>query len=432
MKKREGWFLIGGVSITIAMLGYALFVHSPYLGKRLIDTLKARFWHTVTEKKAPILPLRGVVLDEQNTSLSLTQRIYKLWLANDALDNRTFCNLLKRLEQAVPIRLGVKAAYNRHRSRHANGYESFTVLSYGVTQKQIKEIENILTEPPFKLKKSVFQFELSGERIIYPYKDCLTPYLGLNRKALRGNYTYRKGVSGLQGYYDKRLSALSIKKRRQNLHLYVSIPWQKELEKELDIFKKEKHLREAMGVIIDPKNFHIKALASSNRYNPNRLSRKNKKNTEIHAVLYLFEIGDWITPLKNHLPFGFYEKSGIDLLYERSFPNKNITDIKKFKVNFMQLLKAYTAIYSGGKIASPHLADTSRLNAIKQVLAKEEADKIKSKLSNFFTSMRHQKLLIEQKDKNLSAHILIQPITREDKEYLKAYFLIKDETPSRL
>jgi len=180
-----------------------------------------------------------------------------------------------------------------------------------------------------------------------------------------------------------------------------------------------------MAVIINPKNYHIKAIASSNRYNANKIFRKDQPNLEIHAILYLFKIGDFITPIKDYKAFGLYEKSGIDLLYEKTFNNKMLgNDVKDFKVNFLQLVKMYCAFYNGGKIGKPTIAQINRPSSLKQIISKKDADIIKAKLPQFFNIMKNKTFMIEKEDNNETAHIYMKKVTINEKDYLKAYFMI--------
>ncbi len=417
------------VVMILAFLFFGLiynnFIYSPYKGERTIDSIKNIF-HTTSSKsdknQQTILPLRKSILDENNTTITKTIRMQKLFLANNIMDKKEFTNLVDELSKIIPINRYVIHYYcDEH--KNIKKYP-FKTVAYGISKANLPKVESILKND-FHLKKSDYHFVISGEKIVYPHKDILTPYIGYTRKRLRGNYTYRQGMNGLQGYYDKRLSAVSDEKNRKDLTLYITADSQKKLEKELDALQIKKELKESIAVIIDPDDYHIKAIASSNRYDANKIYNKDKPNLEIHAILYLFKIGDFIKFIKDYSAFGLYEKSGIDLLYERTYDNKALGDnVKDFKVNFMQLVKMYTVFYNGGKIGKPTIAKTDIQASMKQIISKQEAESIKEKLPHFFDTMKNKNFLIEKEDGNETAHIYMKEINLNGKQYLKAYFLI--------
>ena len=359
------------LSTVVALFFYGYFIHSPYKEEKIMDSIK-NVLHIASSKshkdQQTILPLRKSILDENNTAITKTIRMQKLFLANNIMDKKEFSNLVDELSKIISINRYVIHYYC---DEHKNIKEyPFKTVAYGISKSNLPKVESILKND-FHLKKSDYHFVISGEKIVYPQKDMLTPYIGYTRKRLRGNYTYRQGMNGLQGYYDKRLSAVSDEKNSKDLTLYITADLQKKLEKELDALKIKKDLQEAIAVIIDPDNYHIKAIASSNRYDPNKIYNKNKPNLEIHAILYLFKIGDFVNFVKDYSAFGFYEKSGIDLLYERTYDNKALGDnAKDFKVNFMQLVKMYAVFYNGGKIGKPTIAKTDTQASMKQIISK--------------------------------------------------------------
>ena len=413
------------LSIVVTLFFYDYFIYSPYKGERTINSIKYIF-HTTSLKsdknQQTIFPLRKSILDENNTTITKTIRMQKLFLANNIMDKKEFTCLIDELSKIIPINRYVIHYYC---DEHKNIKEyPFKTVAYGISTANLSKVKALL-ENTFHLKKGDYLFVISGEKIVYPQKDMLTPYIGYTRKRIRGNYTYRQGMNGLQGYYDKRLSAVSDEKYKKELILYIMTDLQKKLEKELDMLKIKKDFQEVIAVIIDPDNYHIKAIASSNRYDANKIYKKDKQNLEIHAILYLFKIGNFINPIKDYKAFGLYEKSGIDLSYERTYNNKALNnDIKCFKINFIQLVKMYAVFYNGGKIGKPTIVKTHIPLTLKQIISKKDADTVKVMLPHFFDKIKNKKFIIEKQDSNETAHIYMKEINFNGKNYLKAYFMI--------
>jgi len=149
---------------------------------------------------------------------------------------------------------------------------------------------------------------------VYPYKDVLEPVLGRYRSDLK------RGENGLEEYYDTLLSPKSngiIKGYRdvygniiydnntyikhpingKNLPLNVNLVLQRKIEKLLDIQKEKFQADEVMAAVMDSKTGKILAIASSNRYDPMHISKKDIKNMKIGFIRTLFEPGSVMKPI---------------------------------------------------------------------------------------------------------------------------------------
>lgn len=426
MKFKKLKLIVAILSITLFVFGYGFFIHSPYIGERLKEVASFYFHILLPHKHLKIVKvplLRKSIVDENNNTLEKAIRIYKLSLANGILNKNEFSSLINQLFKIISVNKHIKYYYRNDEYKNTTQLP-FKIISYNINKANISKVEAIL-QHSYHLRKNSYRFDVSGEKILYPYKDMFTPYIGYTRKRLKKNYTYRQGRNGLQGYYDKNLSAIADKQNKKDLMVNISIDLQKNLENELDILKAKQHIQEAMAIIINPQNYHIKAIASSNRYDANKIYKKDKQNLEIHAILYLFKIGNFINPIKDYKAFGLYEKSGIDLLYERTYNNKALNnDIKCFKINFIQLVKMYAVFYNGGKIGKPTIVKTHIPFALKQIISKKDADTVKVMLPHFFDKIKNKKFIIEKQDSNETAHIYMKEINFNGKNYLKAYFMI--------
>ena len=149
---------------------------------------------------------------------------------------------------------------------------------------------------------------------VYPYKDTLEPVLGRFRKDLN------RGENGLEEYYDSLLAPKSngiIKGYRdvygnviydnnvyikhpqngENLPLNINLVLQRKIEKLLDIQKEKFQADEVMAAVMDSKTGKILAIASSNRYDPQKVSKKDIKNMKIGFIRTLYEPGSVMKPI---------------------------------------------------------------------------------------------------------------------------------------
>ncbi len=150
-------------------------------------------------KQRKIPPLRKSIVDKNNTIITKAIRMRKLFLSNNIMDKKEFTNLINELSKIIPINRYVIHYYS---DEYTNKIElPFKTIAYGISKENILKIENLL-QNSFHLHKNDYYFVISGEKILYPYKNLFTPYIGYTRKTLKENYTYRKGIDGIQGYYE--------------------------------------------------------------------------------------------------------------------------------------------------------------------------------------------------------------------------------------
>jgi cell division protein FtsI (penicillin-binding protein 3) len=159
-----------------------------------------------------------------------------------------------------------------------------------------------------------------GESRYFPLKDTLTPVLGYTRNHLDEGYSRPVGMKGLERYYNKYIKSkrdgFYVGKRDVvgnivygdnsehvefidglDMHLNIPLALQRRVEKVLDHMKYSIDAKEIIAGVMDNKNGKILALASSERFNPNRITQNkiyalNPKFTE-----YLYEPGSVIKPI---------------------------------------------------------------------------------------------------------------------------------------
>ena len=240
------------------------------------------------------------------------------------------------------------------------------------------------------------------------------------------NFTYLRGVKGIEDFYDSNLTSQNNKPK--DIHLNINFDLQKELEEEVFLKKVDIDADEVISIVINPKTFNIKAFASSNRFNPKSIYKEDFSSLNVSAVETLFDIGHYITPIENAIKkekyltleegykkFGFYEKSGIDLNYEKISKDT-------LQVNLVQLLKMYAVFYSDGKIATTSIAKEDTQKLFKQVISKENALKTKSTLIDFFKTMSSDAVIMN--DSNTSAYVHIREIEFGSQNYLQIFLTV--------
>jgi len=149
---------------------------------------------------------------------------------------------------------------------------------------------------------------------IYPYNDTFEPFLGSYSKL------YQKGNNGIEEYYDDILkpkkngimkgyrdvggniiydkkALIKYPQNGETLPLNINLVLQRRIEKILDKAKSEFQADEVIASVMESKTGKIIALATSNRFNPNHIRKKDIPNMKISAIRALFEPGSVMKPI---------------------------------------------------------------------------------------------------------------------------------------
>jgi cell division protein FtsI (penicillin-binding protein 3) len=275
------------------------------------------------------LAIRGDIYSDDNFKIATSKKLFKVSIDIRFLDKNKeelFIKLFSIYSNIEPkiIRKKIRVARKKKKSN--------LVLSYQIdsrTAKNLNELKNKLRRlnvfKALKLNGSKVIYGLSvaesGEKRVYPYKDTLVPVVGYMRKfETKTGQTKVKGVKGLENRYNGILNDMSdgilkgerdilsyivfnknsIIKTRQdgkNLHLNVSLKLQRNVELILDKYKKKLTADEIIVSIIKSKNGKILSLASSNRFNPSKIRKKDIPYLNINAIEYQFEPGSVVKPI---------------------------------------------------------------------------------------------------------------------------------------
>ncbi len=160
----------------------------------------------------------------------------------------------------------------------------------------------------------------TGEFRIYPRGDSFSPYVGFVRRGLDHNYRTVWGKYGLERYYNEQLEGIrsTMIQGRRDIHgtiildnnsevktridgydiiTSIDLKLQKSLEQILDKHKEELDAKEIIAAVMESKTANIVALASSRRYNPNKILTEDVPKTSISAIRYIFEPGSVMKPI---------------------------------------------------------------------------------------------------------------------------------------
>jgi len=151
-------------------------------------------------------------------------------------------------------------------------------------------------------------------RRLYPYGNTFEPFLGRYLKD-KG-----RGDNGIEDYYDNILrpqkngrivgyrdvggniiydknSIVKYPVNGKNITLNINLVLQKRIEKLLDNAKSVYQAKEVVAAVMDTKTGKILAIASSNRYDPAHITKKDIPNMKISVVRYLYEPGSVMKPI---------------------------------------------------------------------------------------------------------------------------------------
>lgn len=227
------------------------------------------------------------------------------------------------------------------------------------------DIENIIYEN----KKVIPLFKR-----VYPYNDTFEPFLGryLKDKA--------RGDNGIEEYYDLILRPKKNGKvsgyrdvsgniiydknavviypiNGKNLKLNINLVLQKRIENLLDELKPIYQAREIIVAVMESKTGKIIAFATSNRFNPNKITKKDIPNMKIGAIRTLFQPGSVMKPIIFSLLLEYNKVNPYEVLnayngkWKPKWRKRPIIDDKKF-----EWLSAENAIVYSSNIVTSQLS----------------------------------------------------------------------------
>lgn len=309
------------IIILFLLVAFAFVVFTIVMAGKGLGTRQTPRQFTSSTTKA----MRGNILSADGFHIATTRKLYKA-----TVDTRNIDPGKRELFiQLFSIYSGIDAKKIRKKLQKRRGS---VVLSYSISPKRAQYLKNLAME---LRRLGVFvEFELpsgrtilqglsvveSGEARVYPYGNLLTPLIGYPRKFEDEGYTRNRGIKGIEKQFDDDLQArrdgyayaprdannykrLTKQSRylpaQDGLDLQLTIPvtLQIRAEKIADAMKAYLRADEVMAVIMDSRSGAILTLASSNRFLPTHIRKRDYPSLNTGPLEYSFEPGSVIKPL---------------------------------------------------------------------------------------------------------------------------------------
>ena len=169
----------------------------------------------------------------------------------------------------------------------------------------------------------------------HPYGNLLTPMIGYTQKRNEKGFVRVNGITGLEKFFDDEIRSVQSSKG-MDIRLNIPLPLQTRVETITDSFKKELKADEVIAVVMESKSGKVLSLATSNRYDPNKIRSEDNVSLRTNAIEYSNEPGTIIKPIifSMLLDKGLVNpKEMVDCHNgEYVFGNKTIVDEHKFKM----------------------------------------------------------------------------------------------------
>lgn len=269
---------------------------------------------------------RGSIISADGFHIATTKKLYKAMVDTRYIDpqkENLFIELFS-IYSGIEKKIIVKKLHKRRGN---------VVLSYSISEKRAQYIKRLAYElgrykvfiervNPKTGRRTLHGLSIleSGETRVYPYGDLLTPIIGYPKKSEENGYTLIKGVKGIEKKFDAELSAntngfsrgkrdvnsyiilnkesfTKTAKNGLNIKLTIPLALQIKIEKMLTKMKKEIGAKQIICAIVDVKSTHMLTLASSNRYLPKDIKRKDYSSLNSAMIEYSFEPGSVIKPI---------------------------------------------------------------------------------------------------------------------------------------
>ena len=294
----------------------------------VFDTINSYRRLPTLNSKIEETAIRGDIISADNFKITRSTKIYKAVIDTRHLNIHTkdlFIKLFSIYSNMSIKKLRKKI--NKSLLKPGN-----LVLTYNIDSKTAKNLKEL----SFKLRRlGVFKYRKvkggkillslniieTGERRLHSYGDSLSPVIGRTEKVKTSGHKIKlHGRKGLERKYNvllnnKKDGVLSgsrdilsyisfdrkstIKKRVDGANLILNIPLtlQKDIEMILDIYKKKLSADEIIVAVMESSSGKILSLASSNRFNPQRIKQKDISFFNVNAIEYQFEPGSVIKPI---------------------------------------------------------------------------------------------------------------------------------------
>ena len=294
----------------------------------IFDTINSYRRLPTLNSKIEETAIRGNIISADNFKITRSTKIYKALIDTRHLNIHTKELFIKLF--SIYSNMSIKKL--RKKINKSLLKPGTLVLTYNIDSRTAKNLKEL----SFKLRRlGVFKYRKvkggkilvslsiveSGEKRLYSYEDTLSPVIGYTNKFETSNEkTKVQGIKGLEKKYNVLLNnnkdgvlsgsrdvlsyisfdkKSTIKKRIDGANLILNIPLtlQKDIEMILDVYKEKFSADEIIIAVMESSSGKILSLASSNRFNPQKIKQKDISFFSVNAIEYQFEPGSVIKPI---------------------------------------------------------------------------------------------------------------------------------------
>ncbi len=273
--------------------------------------------------------IRGSIISADGYFLSYSQKLYRAEVNTRSIDPKKkdlFINLFSiysgiskyKIEQKFLNSKGKSIKGRIVLSRDIDVRLASDLKSLGIKMNKMKVFRPLNKNRPHLVLG--LDIIADNENRYFPHKDILTPTVGYVQVKENKGYRSPVAIKGLEKSYNMYLSSTQdglIKGKRDvlgtvirtgqskaikridgmDLHLNIALDFQKSVEKVLDKMKKRIGADEILVAVMNSKTGQILSLATSERFNPEKIHQRDVKLLNPNFTEYLYEPGSVIKPL---------------------------------------------------------------------------------------------------------------------------------------
>ncbi|MEN8146941.1 MAG: penicillin-binding protein 2 [Campylobacterota bacterium] len=267
---------------------------------------------------------RGSIISADGFHLAITKKVYKAMINTRNIDpdkKELFVQLFS-IYSDIPVK----------QIRKKLRKKGTVTLSYSISEQHAQYLKTLAYElrrlHVFQEYKTASGRHIlrgldiieSGEARIYPYGNLLTPVIGYPKKYEDNGYTRSHGMKGIERNYNEELtpqknglqrglrdvngymilngeSKTEYAKNGMDVKLTIPVTLQSRVEQMCDTMKEKMGARQIMVTVMEAETGKMLILASSNRFKPKDIRKKDIPALQVHAVEYSFEPGSVLKPI---------------------------------------------------------------------------------------------------------------------------------------
>ena len=311
-----GMFMIITFLLTVFLITLFVTINSDRVTDNKIASIKNR-------------AIRGSIISADGYSLSYSQKHYRAEINSQSIDPRKkelFINLF-----SIYSGISKEEIRDKFVDKDGKSIRGRIVLSSNVDVRLASDLKALghkmnrlqIFRPLDKTKPHLvlgLDIIAQSETRHFPHKKILTPTVGYMQTKEDDGYKYPVAIKGLESAYSSYLmpesSGLVQGKRDalgtvirtgtsrttpridgMNIHLNISLDFQKAVERAIDKRKKQVGAEEIMVAVMESETGKIRSLATSERFDPDNIRQKDVKALNPNFSEYLYEPGSVIKPL---------------------------------------------------------------------------------------------------------------------------------------